>query len=110
MSREKLLRLEELAVLIKVSGQTINSWYRFKKQFPDNEYAQMLPEFIQDGNRQTRYWKESDVGKILMFARSIPMGRNGVMGAITQKYTKKKGRNELNEPDTGRVDTAVCTE
>lgn len=100
MGREKLLRLEELAVLIKVSGQTINNWYSFKKQFPENKYAKMLPEFVQQGNRRTRYWKESDVGKILMFAHSIPIGRNGVMGAVTQKYIKKKGEKKTNERGT----------
>ncbi len=83
-----MLRLEELAVLIGVSGKTINNWYMFKKQFPDNEYAKILPEFIQQGMRQTRYWKESDVAKLLMFKRSIPIGRKGVMGEITQKYLK----------------------
>lgn len=91
MAKEKMMRLEEVAVLINVSGKTINNWYMFKKQFPDNEYAQMLPEFIQNGNRQTRYWKESDIAKLLMFKRAIPIGRKGIMGAITQKYLKKKG-------------------
>ena len=92
-----MLRLEELAVLIGVSGKTINNWYMFKKKFPDNEYVKILPDFIQQGNRQTRYWKESDVAKLLMFKRSIPTGRNGVMGAVTQKYLKKKNEEIVNE-------------
>lgn len=96
MSRDKLLRLEEVAVLIGVSGKTINNWYMFKKQCPDNKYAQMLPEFSQSGNRQTRYWKESDVAKLLKFARSIPTGRGGVMGIITQKYVRNAKKNEEN--------------
>ena len=101
MAREKMLMLEEVAVLIGVSGKTINNWYMFKKQFPDNEYAQILPEFIQKGGRQTRYWKESDIAKLLMFERSIPTGRGGVMGAITQKYLKKKG--EKHDKQTERL-------
>ena len=99
MAREKMLRLEEVAILIGVSGKTINNWYMFKKQFPDNEYAQILPEFIQSGSRQTRYWKESDIAKLLTFARKIPTGRGGIMGELTQKYIRKRKQNEENKND-----------
>lgn len=87
---ERLLRLEEVAILIGSSGKSINNWYMFRKQNPDNEYAKMLPDFIQQGARQTRYWKESDVWKLINFKQSIPQGRNGIMGCITQKYYHKE--------------------
>ena len=87
--QERLLKLEEVAVLIGSSSKSINNWYWFKRENPDNEYAQMLPDYVQEGGRQTRYWRESDIWKLLTFKQSIPQGRNGVMGSITQKYYKK---------------------
>lgn len=94
---ERLLRLEEVAILIGSSGKSINNWYMFRKQNPDNEYAKMLPDFIQQGARQTRYWKESDVWKLIEFKQSIPQGRNGIMGCITQKYYHKEGEADETE-------------
>lgn len=91
---ERLLKLEEVAILIGSSGKSINNWYWFKRENPDNEYAKMLPDFIQRGGRQTRYWKESDIWKLIKFKQAIPQGRNGIMGSITQKYYKKKIKGE----------------
>lgn len=91
----RMLKLEEVAILIGSSCKSINNWYWFKREFPDNEYAQMLPDYIQEGRRKTRYWKESDVWKLLQFKQSIPQGRNGIMGAITQRYYNKvEGKND----------------
>ena len=87
---ERLLKLEEVALKVGVSFKTINNWYAFKKQNPDNEIAQLLPDFIQHAARQTRFWKESDIEKLIEFKSKIPIGRNGIMGSITQKYVKKK--------------------
>lgn len=90
MQEERLLKLEEVALRVDVSFKTINNWYMFRKQNPDNEYAKMLPNFIQSGARQTRYWRESDIWKLIEFKQAIPQGRNGIMGDITQKYYRKK--------------------
>ncbi len=90
MQEERLLKLEEVALRVDVSFKTINNWYMFRKQNPDNEYAKMLPDFIQSGARQTRYWRESDIWKLIEFKQAIPQGRNGIMGDITQKYYRKK--------------------
>ena len=87
---KELLRLEEVAILIGSSGKSINNWYMFRKQNPDNEYAKMLPDFIQQGERQTRYWRREDIWKLIQFKQSIPQGRNGIMGSITQKYYHKE--------------------
>ena len=62
-----LLRLEEVAILVGVSFKTINSWYAFKRMHPENEYAKMLPDYIQAGPRQTRYWKKEDICSISSF-------------------------------------------
>lgn len=90
---ERWLRVEEVAVTIGSSVKSINNWYMFKKQHPENEYAKLLPEFRQEGERTTRYWKDSDIWKLIQFKQSIPKGRNGVMGCITQKYCKEKSEN-----------------
>ena len=94
---ERLLKLEEVAVLIESSCKSINNWYWFRRENPDNEYAQMLPDYIQEGNRQTRYWKESDIWKLIEFKKSIPQGKKGVMGSITQRYCKKKEKENVRE-------------
>ena len=82
------LRIEEVALFLGVSVETINIWYRFKNQHPDNEYAKLLPSFEKEG--KTRYWKQKDIPKLMKFKETRPMGRNGAMGTITQKYVKKK--------------------
>lgn len=96
---EQMLRIEELALVIGVSTQTINNWYRWKRAYPDNEYAKLLPDYEQKNTRGMRLWKRSDVWAVINFKNSIPHGRNGVLGDITQRrYEYKKGKtNEQNE-------------
>lgn len=93
MAEERLLKIEEVAILIGSSTKSINNWYWFKRENPKSEYAKMLPKYIQKGSRQTRYWKESDIWKLINFKQSIPQGRNGIMGSITQKYYHKEDKN-----------------
>ena len=86
VEKERLLKLEEVAILIGSSGKSINNWYWFKRENPENEFSKMLPDYLQDGPHQTRYWKESDIWKLVEFKQMIPKGRNGIMGSVTQKY------------------------
>lgn len=79
------IKIEELAMRIDSSVQTINNWYKWKRENPDNELASLLPEYTQEGNRQTRYWNTKDIWMLIEFKTKIVHGRNGVMG------TKKKG-------------------
>lgn len=88
--RTKLLTIEEVAVSTGVSVQTINIWYRWRKQNPEHERAKMLPEPIQAKPRQTRFWEPQDVMKLIEFKNTVKTGRDGIMGQITQKYVKKK--------------------
>lgn len=91
MKPVKKLRIEEVAISIGVSVNTINSWYRFKKQNPEHEYSKMIPEYSQDGgDKSPRYWTLKDIDKLLEFKNKRPIGRNGVMGSVTQKYVKKE--------------------
>jgi hypothetical protein len=48
----------------------------------------MLPDYTQSGERQKRFWKKSDIWAITEFKNSIPHGRNGVLGDVTQKHTR----------------------
>ena len=92
--KEKTLDIQEVAVLINSSVQTISAWYRWKKENPDHEFAKMLPDFERHGAHRARYWKYSDVWKLVEFKQSIPQGRNGILGSVTQRYVKKSKRNK----------------
>ena len=83
------MRVEELAAKIGTSVPTISAWYRWKKQNPEHELAKLLPCFVRKGPHGTKYWYESDIPRLMEFKNSIPQGRNGVMGSVTQKYVKK---------------------
>lgn len=88
MSRN-LLNVQEVAVLIGSSVQTIGSWYKWRSLNPTHPLAKMLPDYKRIGNRNTRYWEREDLEKLIKFKGSLPQGRNGVMGSVTQKYVKK---------------------
>ena len=87
---DRLLNVNEVALLVGSSVQTISSWYRWRELHPEHELVKLIPEFTRKGNRRTRYWKQSDVWKLIEFKSAIPQGRNGIMGDVTQKYVKKK--------------------
>lgn len=94
MEKERLYSATEVCVLLDCSIYSLNNWYAFKREHPENEYAKLLPDFVtkQAGARRKRYWKHSDIGRLIEFKAVIPHGRNGILGSITQKYSKKKER------------------
>mgnify|MGYP002622418860 CR=1 FL=1 len=87
---ERYLKIEEVALTIGSSVQTINNWYRWRKTNPDNDFANLLPDYIQSGPKQTRYWNPDDIWKLIEFKQTIPQGRNGILGSVTQKGARKK--------------------
>lgn len=89
MQEERLLRVEEVALLVGCSAKTINSWYQFKRVEPNSPYAKMLPDYTQTTTKSTRYWKQSDIPKIIEFKNSIPHGCQGVLGKVTQPKKKE---------------------
>ena len=89
MAEEKLYKIEEVALMVGVSSPTINIWYRWKRNHPDHALAELLPDFVQSGPRQARFWKQADCWKLIQFKQSIPHGRNGILGDTTQKYVRK---------------------
>jgi len=93
-----VLNAERVALLVGVSLKTFNNWYMFKALEPDNEYAKMLPEFtIEKENHGRRVWKSEDIQTLINFKNSIPHGRNGVLGNVTQKYYRTKKKEATNE-------------
>lgn len=96
MSEPKLYNVQEVAMMINSSIQTIGSWYRWKNLHPESELASIIPDYTRIGNKHTRYWTQEDIWKLLEFKQSIPQGRNGVMGEVTQKYVKKKPKENSN--------------
>lgn len=86
---ERLLKAVEVALLVDISVPTLNNWYVYKRNNPDDKMAQLLPDPIQQTNRQTRYWREEDISKLIEFKSKIVWGRNGFMGSVTQRYVKK---------------------
>ena len=90
---DRLIKATELAMLVDSSIQTITSWYKWKEKHPDDELAKLLPDYtIQEGGRKTRYWKYSDVYRLIEFKNSIPHGRYGIMGDTTQMYLRSSKR------------------
>lgn len=92
--KSDLLNVEQVSVLIGKSSATINAWYRFARKNPDTDIAKYLPEIIRN-NRGVRYWKRSDVDKLIKVQEKIPLGRTGPMGRYGGIGTKN-GRKENN--------------
>ena len=104
MDNDRLLNLNEVAMLVGVSVQTINAWYRWKNLHPEHEMAKLIPEFTRQGGRRTRYWKQSDAWKLLEFRKSIPQGRKGIMGDVTQIYVPSSFRYKNKDKQSKKED------
>lgn len=85
---EGYIKIEELAMRIDSSVQTINNWYKWKRENPEHELASLLPDYTQEGNRQTRFWNVKDIWKLIEFKTAIVHGRNGIMGQSRRKGDK----------------------
>ena len=92
--KEHMINATEVALLVGTTVPTLNTWYKWKALEPEHELAKLLPDYTRIGNKRTRYWKESDVYKIIEFRAKLPQGRNGVLGKVTQKYVKKEKNDE----------------
>lgn len=93
MSEERLIKAPELSMLVDTSIQAITTWYKWRDMHPDHELAKLLPDYIvKTGGRKTRYWKYSDVWKLIEFKNRIPHGRYGIMGEATQMYARNSKR------------------
>ena len=106
--KERLLNAVEVAFLVGVSPKTLEIWYRFKRKYPDNEYSKLLPEYQQEVSRGIRYWKESDIKKIIKFKNIKPKGRNGLFGSITNaNYYRLKREAKNGKKKTGNKNKSI---
>lgn len=77
------LRIEEVAMLIGVSVQTLERWYKFKREHPDSDIAHKLPDYevvTTAGAKQTRMWSQDAVWALTEFKTTRKLGRTGTMG------------------------------
>ena len=93
---EQLLTIEQVGAYIGRSRATIQYWYKWKEDNPEHELAKLLPEYIQNGTRQTRYWKASDLWRLIEFRQRIPQGRGGIMKESIYRYFHGGPENERN--------------
>ena len=91
------MKIEEVAMRIGVSVQTLNRWYQFKRKHPEDETAKLIPEYSMHttSRGKTRNWTEDDVWKLIAFQKMITAGRNGKMGKYGGAGThgKTEGRD-----------------
>ena len=97
---ERLLKATEVAFILGIAPKTLEVWYMFKRKHPDNDYAKMLPDYIQERERGQRFWKESDVAKIKAFQDAKPKGKNGLFGDITHMNYYRIKREEKKKNGT----------
>lgn len=86
MGEERVLSAKEVCEEVGCSLISLNNWYKYKKLNPDSELGKILPEYANNDFEpgRPRYWKESDIVKILQFKNSLVRGRYG-----TDVYVKK---------------------
>lgn len=98
---DRFIRIEEVALVLGVNSFSIDRWYKFKRENPKNEYAQILPEFVykvNSKNRPVRYWKISDIPALKQFQESIIPGVKGFMGPsnLKKKESEENGKKKTN--------------
>ena len=103
---ERFIGIGELAFILGVNQFTVERWYKFKKENPENEYAKLLPEPVRIANAKnikTRYWKESDLPALKTFQNAIVPGTKGFMKSqcIYRRTPSQKGGNKDGKKKTG---------
>lgn len=96
------LKIEEVAFRVGVSTQTLNRWYKFKKDNPKDSTSKLIPAYrkIKTEYGFVRIWQMSDIQKLIDFKAHMVYGRCGKMSQYKGKGTKngknKSGRKEVN--------------
>lgn len=96
---QKLLKVTQVARALGISNATLNNWYQWyqDKDFVKPDGMPTLPDPVvathgKDGSAlkvMRRYWKEEDIPALEAFKKWLPRGRNGVMGAFSERYWRK---------------------
>lgn len=95
-------QIEWVAIQLGCSTQTINMWYRWKKVHPEHELTKLLPEPKKKSAHSMRLWSEQDIEMLRDFQKSIPHGRNGILGDVSQKSVRSKKNGKKNSRKSNR--------
>ena len=97
------MKIEEVAMRLGVSVQTINRWYKFKKDNPKDAISKALPAYrkvkMNTAQGFIRIWTEDDFWQLVSFRKLVNSGRTGKMGKYKGKGTKNgksKSRKTVN--------------
>ena len=87
-----MMKVEEVAVRLGVSVQTLNRWYKFKKNNPDSEISEKIPAYTikKTSSGFVRLWQDDDVWKLVEFKTQLKSGRTGKMGKYGGRGTKNE--------------------
>ena len=100
-----MLTINQVCRRLRISRYTLENWYRFKRESPEDELALLLPDYYKERVNSQRFWNKEDVAKLKEFKHARKLGRNGQMSNTIQKYVRKrKEMKDGQEDDTNRND------
>lgn len=86
------MKIEEVAFRVGVSVQTLNRWYKFKKEHPKDKISKLIPAYKKVKSKTAmgfvRLWEKEDVEKLIEFKSNVVSGRCGLMGDYKGEGTK----------------------
>ena len=85
-----MMKIEEVAVRVGVSVQTLNRWYKYKKENPKSEVSKQIPAYTKKKTSSgfVRLWSDDDIWKLVQFKLNNKVGRTGRMGKYEGRGTK----------------------
>ena len=92
-----LLTANKVAQQLDISVTTLGNWYKWYKNpnYKKPETTPTLPDYIQSGKQNKRFWKPEDMSMLQEFKEWIPKGRGGVMGDQNASYWGQRGVRAL---------------
>jgi transposase len=95
------IKIEEVAFRVGVSTQTLNRWYKFKKEHPKDKISKLIPAYKKVKSKTAmgyvRLWQMEDVQKLIDFKSNVVSGRCGLMGNYKGEGTANgKSKNRKN--------------
>lgn len=82
-----------------ISVKTLTNWYKwyYNDDFEKPKNIPVLPMYEQTHKNGPRFWTVECVEKLKEFQKSLPKGRNGVMGAFSKRYWSNYEKGKENE-------------
>ena len=94
---EDYLSIRKVANLIDISDHTIARWYKWFES-PEFEKPEglTLPPYSYKDRRKTKFFKKSDIPKLLEFAEKLKTTHRGAMSEFNAAYQwGKRGKRAL---------------